>query len=157
MLTAHAPVYLRVKHNIFGISFCPARKLSFEFSPLSCALFCHTFKRDSCYKTFGKSFSDTHVAKVQYCRRMPFIHLRAQNIPGQHAVTDDRATSTSRPVPAALLSAPAKLPVSWRRRCHVYRQSRCNTGQSQLSPLLIHSITLHCPVECRQHSTYWYE
>jgi len=85
------------------------------------------------------------------------IHLRAQTIRCQHAVTDDRATSTSRPVPVALLSAPAELLLSWGRRCHVYRQSRCITGQSQLSPLLIHSIAFHCPAECRQHSTCWYE
>jgi len=156
VLTAPAPVYLHVKY-VFEISFCSAPKLSFEFPPLSCAFFCHTFKRDSCYKTFGSSFSDTHVAKVQYCRRMPFIHLRAQTTRGQHAVTDDLATSTSRPVPAALLSASTELRLSWRRRCHVYRQSRCNTGQSQLSPLLIHSITLHRPAECKQHSTCWYE
>jgi len=52
-----------------------------------------------------RSSCDTHVAKVQYCRRKPFIHLRAQTIRGQHAVTDYRATSTSRPVPATLISA----------------------------------------------------
>lgn len=59
VLIAPAPIYLHVKRDVFEISFYPAPTLSFGFPPLSCAFFCHTFKRDSCDKIFGNDFPVT--------------------------------------------------------------------------------------------------